>query len=134
MCVELGLEENDEALTVTGTALRLSDPTTCSILSTGHDPQLLLRGIPPLPDLPFELRVWIKLDSGLESAAREIESLRAAAVHREAALQQLESRLGALQTEHQRELGLLTAERDELKALAAASNERSRIWKATSGH
>ena len=58
------LEENDEALTVTGTALRLSDPTTCSILSTGHDPQLLLRGIPPLPDLPFELRVWIKLELG----------------------------------------------------------------------
>ena len=119
------LEENDEALTVTGTALRLSDPTTCSILSTGHDPQLLLRGIPPLPDLPIELRVWIKLDLGLESAASEIESLRVAAVHREAALQQMESRLGALLTEHQRELGLLTAERQELKALAAAGNEQA---------
>jgi len=75
------LEENDETLTVAGTAVRLSDPATCSILSTGNDPQLLLRGIPPLPDLPLELRVWIKLEPGLESAAREIESLRAAAVH-----------------------------------------------------
>jgi hypothetical protein len=124
------LEENDEALTVTGTALRLSDSTTCSILSTGHDPQLLLRGIPPLPDLPIELRVWIKLDLGLECAAREIESLRAAAVHREATLQQMESRLGALQTEHQRELGRLTAEREELKALAAAGNERAAALEA----
>ena len=117
------LEENDEALTVAGTALRLSDPATCSILSTGNDPQLLLRGIPPLPDLPLELRVWIKLEPGLESAAREIESMRAAAVHREATLQQLESRIGAVQTEHQRELGCLTAERDELKALAAAGSD-----------
>ena len=124
MCVELSrLEENDEALTVAGTATRLSDPATCSILSTGNDPELLLRGIPPLPDLPFELRVWIKLEPGLESAAGEIESLRVAAVHREATLQQLESRLGAVQTEHQRELGCLTAERDELRALAAASND-----------
>jgi len=63
------LEENVEALTVAGTALRLSDPTTCSILSTGHDPQVLLRGIPPLPDLPLELRVWIKLDLGEELKA-----------------------------------------------------------------
>ena len=114
------LEKNDEVLTVAGTALRLSDPATCSILSTGNDPQLLFRGIPPLPDLPFELCVWIKIEPGLESAAREIESLRAAAVHREATLQQLESRLGAVQTEHQRELGCLTAERE---ALAAASND-----------
>ena len=117
------LEENDETLTVAGTAVRLSDPATCSILSTGNDPQLLLRGIPPLPDLPFELRVWIKLEPGLESAAREIESLRAAAVHHGATLQQLESRLDAAQTEHQRELGCLTAERDELKTLAAASSD-----------
>ena len=84
---------------------------------------MLLRGIPPLPDLPFELRVWIKLEPGLESAAREIESLRAAAVHHGATLQQLESRLDAAQTEHQRELGCLTAERDELKTLAAASSD-----------
>jgi len=117
------LEENDETLTVAGTAVRLSDPATCSILSTGNDPQLLLRGIPPLPDLPLELRVWIKLEPGLESAAREIESLRAAAVHHGATLQQLESRLDAAQTEHQRERGCLTAERDELKTLAAASGD-----------
>ncbi len=118
------LEDNGEALAVTGTALRLADPATCSILSTGRDPQLLLRGIPPLPDLPLELRVLIKLDLGLEGAAREIESMRAAAVHREAALRQEKSRLDALQTEHQRELGLLTVDRDQLKALAAAGNER----------
>ncbi len=110
------LEENGEALTVTGTALRLSDPTTCSILSTGPDPQLLLREIPPLPDLPLELRVWLKLDSGLESAAGEIQSLMAA-------LQQVESRLGTLQTEHQHEL-------EELKALAAAGNEQAAALKA----
>jgi hypothetical protein len=124
------LEERWDTLTVTGTALRLSDTNGCSILSTGRDPQLLLRGIPPLPDLPLELRVWIKLDLGLESAAREIESLRTAAVDREAALREVQSRLGALQTEHQRERGTLTAARNELQALAAAGSDRAAALEA----
>lgn len=74
--------------------------------------------------------MWIKLEPGLESAAREIASLRAAAVDREATLQQLESRLGELQTEHQRELACLTAEREELSAVAAAGNQRAAALEA----
>ncbi len=67
-------EIREEALTLAGTARWLSHQANLAILSTGNDPQLYLRGIPPLPDLPLELQVWIKLEPGLESAARELES------------------------------------------------------------
>ena len=73
------LDKREETVILGGTALWLSDGPSVSILSTGNDPQMYLKGIPPLPDLPLELRVWIKLDPGLASVEREIETLKGTA-------------------------------------------------------
>jgi hypothetical protein len=48
-----------------------------------------LKGIPPLPDSP-ELRVWIKLDTGLASVEEEIETLKGAAATHLGELNELE--------------------------------------------
>jgi glycosyltransferase involved in cell wall biosynthesis len=73
-----------EAVTLAGTALWLADGDGGAILSTGMDPQLYFAGIPALPDLPLELQAWIKVETGLESVGRELESLRAALRGRDA--------------------------------------------------
>lgn len=141
------LEKREEAVSLAGTALWLSDQPSVSILSTGNDPQMYLRKIPPLPDLPLELQVWIKLDPGLESIEQEIQTLRGIAAkhvgelnelglqvqmqkvelaNREELLQQRKSELEALKTvavEHQGEITRLTA---QAEALQAAVTERDR--------
>jgi hypothetical protein len=70
------LEKREETVTLAGTALWLSDGPSVSILSTGNDPQMYLKGLPPLPDLPLELRVWIKLEPSLASVQRELASVQ----------------------------------------------------------
>jgi GT2 family glycosyltransferase len=126
-----------ETVTLAGTAAWLSsDRHAISILSTGNDPQMHLFGIPPMPDLPLELRVWIKLEPGLTSVAEGIESLKArvqrlecqvealnhAATERDAELTRLtaeEKKLEALASERDAELTHLTGERRKLEALVA---------------
>jgi glycosyltransferase involved in cell wall biosynthesis len=111
------LEDKDAAVTLAGSALLLSDQATFSILSTGKDPQLLLHRIPPLPDLPLELQIWIKLEPGLEAVAREIESLRVA----------IESTKAA---ELQREVTRLTAETVALHATITERDRRTTMLQA----
>jgi GT2 family glycosyltransferase len=126
-----------ETVTLGGTAAWLSsDRHAISILSTGDDPQMYLLGIPPMPDLPLEVRVWIKLEPVLTSVAEEIESLKArlqqlecqvealnhAAMERDAELIRLTGegrKLEALASEREAELTRLTAEGRKLEALAS---------------
>ena len=155
------LDNREETVIVGGTALWLSERSAASILSTGYDPQIYLKGIPPLPDLPLELRVWIKLDAGLASVEREIETLkdaaathvgelervandaqalRTAAVNREERVQQMESQVEALKTtvaEREGELTRLSAQNETLKTTVAEREGvtnlvlNSRSWRYT---
>ena len=120
-----GPKELGQALTLSGTALWLPDGDNLSILSTGNDPQIYLSGIPPLPDLPLELRVWIKVETDLYSVTNEIETLRSVASARDAELQKLETQAEALNVaavERDTELKQLAAQAETLRAANAESH------------
>ena len=138
------LEKKEEAVSLAGTALWLSDQPTVSILSTGNDPQMYLRGIPQLPDLPLELQAWIKLDPGLESIEQEIQTLRGIAAKQVGELNelglQIQSEVEALKTvavERQGEVTRLTAQAETLKASVTERDRQmellrnSRSWRYT---
>ena len=122
-----GPKEPGQVLTLSGTALWLSDAENLSILSTGNDPQIYLSGIPPLPDLPLELRVWIKVDTDLYSAAREIETLRSVASARHAECQKLETQVEALNAAAVECDAQLQTLQGQLQTLRDASEEAKRL-------
>jgi hypothetical protein len=123
------LDQREETVTLGGTALWLSDDPTISILSTGNDPQMYLKGIPPLPDLPLELRVWIKLDPGLASVEREIETLKDTAARHLGSLNELGVQVEKLKIEVAEREGSferVTTDAESLRTAAVSREERLR--------
>jgi len=90
------LSKNAETIRLAGTALSLSDEHNLSILSTGNAPEIYLCDIPQLPDVPLELKVWIKAATDLAGAKQEVEDLRGAVAERDANLERLEAQAEAL--------------------------------------
>ena len=121
------LDKREETVILGGTALWLSDGPSVSILSTGNDPQMYLKGIPPLPDLPLELQVWIKLDPGLASVEREIETLKGTAAKYLGELNEAGVQVQKLKvevTEREGALERLTTDAESLRAAAVSREER----------
>jgi hypothetical protein len=120
------LDKREEAVSLAGTALWLSDEPSVSILSTGNDPQLYLKGLPPLPDLPLELRVWLKLEPSLPSVGREIEMLKGTVVKHLDECKELRTQVQRLNVEAEREGALekMTTEAESLRAAAVSREER----------
>lgn len=65
ICWEWTPDRSGDLISISGTALKLSDPTNLLVLSTGDDPQLYLPAIDGLPDTPLEMQIWIKIDTSL---------------------------------------------------------------------
>jgi glycosyltransferase involved in cell wall biosynthesis len=134
------LDKREETVTLAGTALWLSDGPSVSILSTGNDPQMYLKGLPPLPDLPLELRVWIKLERSLSSIGREIETLKDTVVKLTAEIETLKDTVVKLTAEIETlkdTVVKLTAEIELLKVTVAERDRvtnlilNSRSWRYT---
>jgi GT2 family glycosyltransferase len=120
----LDKREEKETVTLAGTAIWLSDGPSVSILSTGNDPQMYLKGIPPLPDLPLELRVWIKLDPDLASVEKEIETLKGTAGKQLDELNELGMKLKIEVAEREGALERMTTDAESLRAAAVCREER----------
>jgi hypothetical protein len=121
------LDKREETVALAGTALWLSDGPSVSILSTGNDPQMYLKGLPRLPDLPLELRVWIKLESSLPGVEREIETLKSTIVKHLEELKELGTQVQKLKgdvAEREGALERMTTETESLRAAAVSREER----------
>jgi glycosyltransferase involved in cell wall biosynthesis len=97
------VNDREGTVTLSGTAIWLSNEHNISILSTGADPQIYLNGIPRLPEVPLELQLWIKAERDLQSASQEMATGREAAqaevvTLREALAQTEQARASALAT------------------------------------
>ncbi len=54
---------------VEGTALCLDNSNEFKILSTGHEPQIIISSMPEIPDVPLMLEIWIKVSRDLSEVA-----------------------------------------------------------------
>jgi glycosyltransferase involved in cell wall biosynthesis len=70
------LKEVGAGVALSGAAVLLPNQNLMSILCTGDNPQIYLGNIPRLPDIPLQLQLWIKLDTGLDRVGQELERLR----------------------------------------------------------
>jgi glycosyltransferase involved in cell wall biosynthesis len=73
------LNEGAATVTLMNGAILLSNQGLMSILCIDEDPQIYLRTIPSLPDLPLELQLWIMIEPNLARVGRELERLHGVA-------------------------------------------------------
>jgi glycosyltransferase involved in cell wall biosynthesis len=135
------LNTSEETVKLAGTAIWLSrGQDAMSILSTGNDPQIHMFGITSLPDVPLELRVWIKLEPGLAGVAEEMETLRARRSKLDDLVEDLKAESERLTAERDVFMAAserLTADRDVFMAAAAERDHAaklilsSRSWRYT---